>query len=70
MYFANTTDKRGRKRQHAIAETRDAAIAIVFKLDPKAQTCSTSRGHIQSDGRLFDTGSAMLWHQRRDLDHD
>ena len=66
MFFANTTDKLGRKRQHAIAETREDAARLVFKADPKATHCSTSKAHRQSDGRLWDTGSAMIWHRRQE----
>ncbi|KKL90669.1 hypothetical protein LCGC14_1902360 [marine sediment metagenome] len=64
MYFATTTDRRGHKRQEAIAETREAAARLVFELDPNAKRCSTARGHIQPDGCLFNTGSGMIWHRR------
>ena len=67
MYFATTTDRRGRKRQHAVATTREAAARLVFKADPKASHCSTSKAHRQSDGRLWDTGPAMIWHRRGEV---
>ncbi len=67
MFFANTTDKRGRKRQHALAKTREAAARLVFTADLKAITCSTSKAHRQSDGRMWDTGSAMIWHRRSEI---
>ena len=67
MYFARTSDKRGRKRQHTMAETRETAAKLVFAADPKAKTCSTSRAHRQSDGRMFDTGSGMQWHRRDEM---
>ena len=63
-FFATTTDKRGLERQKAHAETREAAARLVFQADPQAKTCSTSRAHLQSDGYLWDTGSAMIWHDR------
>lgn len=68
MFFATTRDRQGRKRQHDVGETREIAARLVFKRDPKAQTCSTSRAHRQPDGLLFDTGNAMIWHNRRDFD--
>ena len=67
MYFARTTDKRGRERQHAVAETRETAARLVFKADPKATRCSTSRAHRQVDGQLWNTGSAIIWHRREEI---
>ncbi len=67
MYFATTTDRRGRKRQHAVAETRATAARLVFEADPKASHCSTSKAHRQSDGQLWDTGSAMIWYRRGEV---
>lgn len=68
MYFARTSDRKGRKRQHAFAETREAAARLVFKTDPKAMKCSTSQAHKQPDGRMFDTGSGMIWHSRSEIE--
>ncbi len=67
MFFARTTDRRGRERNHAVAETRDLAARLVFEADPKATSCSTSKAHRQSDGRLWNTGSAMIWHRRHEI---
>ena len=67
MYFANTTNKRGKKRHHAIGMTRQHAAAKVFNLDPKANSCSTSRAHEQPDGLLWDTGADMQWHNRNEI---
>ncbi len=67
MYFARTSDKRGRVRQHNWAETREDAAKLVFAADPKAKTCSTALAHRQPDGRMFDTGSGMQWHNRADI---
>lgn len=66
MYFARTSDSKGRKRKHAVAITRELAASLVFEADQKAKICSTSRAHRQPDGTLFDTGSAMIWHNRND----
>ncbi len=64
MFAARTSDKRGKKRHHAFASNRDEAAQIVFRLDPKAKTCSTARAHMQADGHLWDTGNDMQWHNR------
>ena len=67
MYYASTTDKRGRKRQTAMGITRQHAAAKVFNLDPKAKTCSTARAHQQHDGEWWNTGSSMVWHNRDEI---
>ncbi len=67
MYFATTTDRRGRRRQQALAETRRMAAYHVFNADPKANTCSTAKAHRQSDGTFWNTGSAMIWHRREEI---
>ena len=64
MFFATTSDRRGRQRQRAVAETREAAAHRVFDLDPKAMMCCTAKAHRQPDGLLFNTGSGMIWHRR------
>ncbi len=66
MYFARTSNKRGKKRHEAMAETRIAAALRVFKLDPKVEICSTSHAHQQSDGSWHNTGSSLIWHNRRE----
>ena len=66
-YAATTTDKRGREREHAYAESRELAAKLVFHADPKATSCSTSKAHRQADGRLWKTGSAMIWHRRDEI---
>ena len=68
MFFARTSTKSGHKRHEALGETRIRAAREVFKLDPKAKSCSTARAHKQPDGQWFNTGSATLWHERIEID--
>lgn len=67
LYFASTSDKRGRKRQHAFGQTRNAAARAVFDLDTKAQACTTEIAHINDSGRVVTSGNGMQWINRRDL---
>lgn len=67
MFSARTSDKSGRKRHQVFADSRKKAAELVLDADPKAELCSTSRAHLQSDGQYWNTGSAMIWHRRQGI---